>query len=84
MLKKTKLKIATALFLTGVSASALAVWANAFTVVYYTDASKTQVSGYIMHYCQTMVRNLVGTKTGYIGVLDGGSCQGNGIPPSPY
>lgn len=83
MFKKAKLKISAAILLTGISASALAVWANAFTVVYYTDASKTQVSGYVMHYCQSMFRTLVGTKTAHVAVLDGGSCQGNGVPPAP-
>jgi len=84
MLKKTKFKLAAALLVAGVSISSYAVWASAMTIVYYTDSSMTQVSGYKMYYCQTMVRKLVGKSTSYKRILDGGSCQAGGIPPSPY
>jgi len=83
MLKNAKLKLAAAALIAGVSVSSYAVWASAFTLVYYTDASKSQVSGYIMHYCQTTTRKLVGTTSAHKGILMGGSCQGHGIPPAP-
>lgn len=81
---KNKLKMLAAMAIVGVSASSYAVWKNAQTVVYYTDASMTQVSGYVMYYCQTTARKLVGTSTSYSKVLDGGSCDEGGIPPMPY
>jgi hypothetical protein len=84
MLKKTKLKLASALLIAGVSASSYAVWMNAQTIVYYTDSSMSQVSGYKMYYCQSMARILKGKVTNYKRTLVGGSCQSGGVPPSPY
>ena len=84
MLKNTKLKVIGAILIAGVSVSSYAVWKNAMTIVYYKDASMSQVSGYKMYYCQSMVRKLVGTATSYSKTKVGGDCQGNGMPPSPY
>jgi hypothetical protein len=72
------------MLIAGVSVSSYAVWASAMTIVYYKDASMSQVSGYKMYYCQSMVRTLKGKATSYKRTLMGGSCQDNGIPPSPY
>ncbi|WP_286235606.1 hypothetical protein [Thalassotalea sediminis] len=80
-----KIKTKVVLFCSVLLASfaSYAVWKNAFTVVYYSDSSMSQVVGYTMYYCQSTTPQHTGGTSQYSATLDGGSCSGNAIPPRP-
>lgn len=81
---KTGLKCLAALVLSAVSIASFAIWQYPQTIVYYTNSSMTQVSGYSMYYCQSSVATMHGTRTSYKKILVAEEdCQNGGMPPLP-
>lgn len=82
---KSVLKCLAAITLSAVSIASYAIWQYPQTIVYYTNSSMTQVSGYSMYYCQSSAATLSGTRTSYKKILVADEdCQHGGMPPLPY
>lgn len=82
--QKTGLKLLASIGLAAVSAASFAIWMYPQTVVYYSDASMSQSTGYAMYYCQSSSAVMHGTKSAYKKVLVAAEdCQSGGMPPLP-